>query len=60
MVTVDCRPLEQQARSYLIDEDVNKTIGTYKKYLERNGHEDIIYLEYLQSYNLKTWRRLAA
>ncbi|KID82373.1 ATP-dependent DNA helicase PIF1 [Metarhizium guizhouense ARSEF 977] len=50
----------QEARSYLVDEDVNETIGTYRKYLERNGHEDITYLEYLQSYNLKTWRRLAA
>ncbi|KJK85038.1 hypothetical protein H633G_11133 [Metarhizium anisopliae BRIP 53284] len=60
VVAVDCRPLEQQARSYLVDEDVNETIGTYRKYLERNGHEDITYLEYLQSYNLKTWRRLAA
>ncbi|KAF5128364.1 hypothetical protein E5D57_009303 [Metarhizium anisopliae] len=60
VVAVDCRPLKQQARSYLVDEDINETIGTYRKYLERNGHEDITYLEYLQSYNLKTWRRLAA
>ncbi|EXU94892.1 PIF1-like helicase [Metarhizium robertsii] len=36
------------------------TRGCYKKYLERNDqHEEISYLEYLQSYNLKTWRRLA-
>ncbi|OWT42329.1 ATP-dependent DNA helicase PIF1 [Pochonia chlamydosporia 170] len=33
----------------------------YRKYLERNDqHKDATYLEYLQSYNLKTWRRLAA
>ncbi|KAF5127214.1 ATP-dependent DNA helicase pif1 [Metarhizium anisopliae] len=60
VVSVDCRPLEQHARSYRVDEDVNETIGNYRKYLERNDqHEDITYLEYLQSYNLKTWRRLA-
>jgi hypothetical protein len=60
VVAVDCRPLEQHARSYRVDEDINETIGSYRKYLERNDqHEDITYLEYLQSYNLKTWRRLA-
>ncbi|KJK84813.1 hypothetical protein H633G_11396, partial [Metarhizium anisopliae BRIP 53284] len=60
VVAVDCRPLAQHARSYRVDEDVNETIGSYRKYLERNDqHEDITYLEYLQSYNLKTWRRLA-
>ncbi|KAM4058148.1 PIF1-like helicase [Hirsutella rhossiliensis] len=33
----------------------------YRKYLQRNDqHESITYLEYLQSYNLKTWRRLGA
>ncbi|EXU94986.1 PIF1-like helicase [Metarhizium robertsii] len=61
VVSVDCRPLEQHARSYRVDEDVNETVGSYRKYLERNGqHEDVTYLEYLQSYNLKTWRKLAA
>jgi hypothetical protein len=61
VVTVDCRPLEQLARSYRVDEDINETVGSYRKYLERNDqHEDVTYLEYLQSYNLKTWRRLAA
>ncbi|EXU94457.1 PIF1-like helicase [Metarhizium robertsii] len=61
VVSVDCRPLEQHARSYRVDEDVNETVGSYRRYLERNGqHEDVTYLEYLQSYNLKTWRRLAA
>ncbi|EXU95533.1 PIF1-like helicase [Metarhizium robertsii] len=60
VVSVDCRPLEQHARSYRVDEDVNETIGNYRKYLERNDqHEDITYLEYLQTYNLKTWRKLA-
>ena len=60
VVSVDCRPLEQHARSYRVDEDVDETIGNYRKYLERNDqHEDITYLEYLQSYNLKTWRKLA-
>lgn len=38
----------------------SETISSYKKYLVRNDqHEDITHLEYLQSYNLKTWRRLA-
>ncbi|KAM5357383.1 hypothetical protein ACJZ2D_016323 [Fusarium nematophilum] len=61
VVTVDCRPLERQARSYRVDGDVNEAIGSYRKYLERKDqHEDITYLEYLQSYNLNTWRRLAA
>ncbi|KID81004.1 ATP-dependent DNA helicase PIF1 [Metarhizium guizhouense ARSEF 977] len=61
VVSVDCRPLEQHARSYRVDEDVNETVGSYRRYLERNDqHEDATYLEYLQSYNLKTWRRLAA
>ncbi|EMT66854.1 DNA repair and recombination protein pif1, mitochondrial, partial [Fusarium odoratissimum] len=61
VVTVDCRPLERQARSYRVDGDVNEVIGSYRKYLERKDqHEDITYLEYLQSYNLNTWRRLAA
>ncbi|OAQ57415.2 ATP-dependent DNA helicase PIF1 [Pochonia chlamydosporia 170] len=61
VVSVDCRPLEQHARSYRVDEDVNETVGSYRKYLERSDqHEDVTYLEYLQSYNLKTWRRLAA
>ncbi|KAF5133799.1 ATP-dependent DNA helicase PIF1 [Metarhizium anisopliae] len=61
VVAVDCRPLEQHARSYRVDEDINETIGNYRKYLERNEqYEDVTYLEYLQSYNLKTWRRLAA
>ncbi|KAF5132980.1 ATP-dependent DNA helicase PIF1 [Metarhizium anisopliae] len=61
VVSVDCRPLEQHARSYRVDEDINETIGNYRKYLERNEqYEDVTYLEYLQSYNLKTWRRLAA
>ncbi|EFY90645.1 ATP-dependent DNA helicase PIF1 [Metarhizium acridum CQMa 102] len=62
VVSVDCRPLEQHARSYRVDEDVNETVGSYRRYLlERNDqHEDATYLEELQSYNLKTWRRLAA
>jgi hypothetical protein len=61
VVSVDCRPLEQHARSYRLDEDVNETIGNYRKYLERSDqHEHVSYLEYLQLYNLKTWRRLAA
>jgi hypothetical protein len=61
VVSVDCRPLEQHARSYRVDEDANETVGSYRRYLERNDqHEDVSYLEYLQSYNLKTWRRLAA
>ncbi|KID82377.1 ATP-dependent DNA helicase PIF1 [Metarhizium guizhouense ARSEF 977] len=61
VVSVDCRPLEQHARSYRVDEDVNETVGSYRRYLERNDqHEDVTYLEYLQSYNLKTWRRPAA
>ncbi|KAL6405464.1 transposase [Ilyonectria robusta] len=61
VVTVDCRPLERQARSYRVDGDVNEAIGSYRKYLERKDqHEDVTYLEYLQSYNLNTWRRLAA
>ncbi|KID93502.1 ATP-dependent DNA helicase PIF1, partial [Metarhizium majus ARSEF 297] len=36
VVAVDCRPLAQHARSYRVDEDVNETIGNYRKYLERN------------------------
>ncbi|KAF6527894.1 hypothetical protein HZS61_008196 [Fusarium oxysporum f. sp. conglutinans] len=61
VVVVDCRPLELHGRSYRVDEDVIETVGSYRKYLERNDqHEDVTYLEYLQSYNLKTWRRLAA
>ncbi|KAJ3455288.1 hypothetical protein MRS44_013888 [Fusarium solani] len=61
VVTVDCRPLERQARSYRVDGDVNEAIGSYRKYLERKDqHEDITYLKYLQSYNLNTWRRLTA
>jgi hypothetical protein len=61
VVVVDCRPLELHGRSYRVDEDVIETVGSYRKYLERNDqHEDITYLAYLQSYNLKTWRRLAA
>ncbi|EXU94568.1 helitron helicase-like domain protein, partial [Metarhizium robertsii] len=36
VVAVDCRPLEQHARSYRVDEDINETIGNYRKYLERN------------------------
>ncbi|KAG7403319.1 ATP-dependent DNA helicase pif1 [Fusarium oxysporum f. sp. rapae] len=60
VVTVDCRPLERQARSYRVDGDVNEAIGSYRKYLERKDqHEDITYLEYLQSYNLNTWRLAA-
>jgi hypothetical protein len=60
VVPVDCRPLEQHARSYRVDGDVNESIGSYRKYLERNEqHGHVTYLEYLQSYNLKTWRRLA-
>ncbi|XP_044723715.1 PIF1-like helicase domain-containing protein [Hirsutella rhossiliensis] len=61
VVYVDCRPLEHHARSYRVDDDVNETVGSYQKYLERNGqHERVTYLEYLQSYNLKTWRILCA
>ena len=61
VVVVDCRPLELHGRSYRVDEDVIETVGSYRKYLERNDqHEDVTYLEYLHSYNLKTWRRLAA
>ncbi|KAK4068341.1 hypothetical protein Purlil1_13812 [Purpureocillium lilacinum] len=61
VVYVDCRPLEQHARSYRIDDDVSEAVGSYRKYLQRNDqHESITYLEYLQSYNLKTWRRLGA
>ncbi|KAF4459409.1 ATP-dependent DNA helicase PIF1, partial [Fusarium albosuccineum] len=61
VVVVDCRPLELQGRSYRVDEDVNENVGSYRKYLERNEqHEDVTYLEYLQSHNLNTWRRLAA
>ncbi|TWU71531.1 hypothetical protein ED733_000738 [Metarhizium rileyi] len=61
VVSVDCRPWEQHVRSYRVDEDVNETIGSYRKYLERSDqHEDVTYLEYLQLYNLKTRRRLAA
>jgi hypothetical protein len=56
---VDCRPLEQHVRSYRVDDDVSEAVGSYRKYLQRNDqHEGITYLEYLQSYNLKTWRRL--
>ncbi|KAK8912376.1 ATP-dependent DNA helicase pif1 [Metarhizium anisopliae] len=59
VVYVDCRPLEQHVRSYRVDDDVSEAIGSYRKYLQRNDqHESITYLEYLQSYNLKTWRRL--
>ncbi|KAM4067926.1 ATP-dependent DNA helicase PIF1 [Hirsutella rhossiliensis] len=54
-------PVEHHARSYRVDDDVNETVGSYQKYLERNGqHERVTYLEYLQSYNLKTWRILCA
>jgi hypothetical protein len=61
VVYVDCRPLEQHLRSYRIDDDVSEAVGSYRKYLQRNDqHESITYLEYLQSYNLKTWRRLGA
>ncbi|KJZ69841.1 hypothetical protein HIM_10769 [Hirsutella minnesotensis 3608] len=61
VVYVDCRPLEQHARSYRVDEDVSEAVGSYRKYLQRNDqHESITYLEYLQSYNLKRWRRLGA
>ena len=61
VVYVDCRPLEQHVRSYRIDDDVSEAVGSYRKYLRRNDqHESITYLEYLQSYNLKTWRRLGA
>lgn len=61
VVYVDCRPLEQHARSYRVDDDVTEAVGSYRKYLQRNDqHESITYLEYLQSYNLKTWRRLGA
>ncbi|XP_044716381.1 PIF1-like helicase domain-containing protein [Hirsutella rhossiliensis] len=53
-------PVEHHARSYRVDDDVNETVGSYQKYLERNGqHERVTYLEYLQSYNLKTWRILS-
>ncbi|KGQ02733.1 DNA repair and recombination protein PIF1 [Beauveria bassiana D1-5] len=56
---VDCRPLEQHGRSYRVDEDVSEAVGSYQKYLQRSEtHEGITYLDYLQSYNLKTWRRL--
>ncbi|KAM6505378.1 hypothetical protein FSOLCH5_014598 [Fusarium solani] len=55
VVSVDCRPLEQHAHSYHVGKDVKETIGSYRKYLERKDqHEDTTYLEYLQSYNLKT------
>ncbi|KJK78206.1 hypothetical protein H634G_06379 [Metarhizium anisopliae BRIP 53293] len=61
VVYVDCRPLEQHVRSYRVDDDVSEAVGSYRKYLQRNDqHESITYLEYLQSYNLKTWRRLGA
>ncbi|KJZ72187.1 hypothetical protein HIM_08452 [Hirsutella minnesotensis 3608] len=61
VVYVDCRPLEQHARSYRVDEDVSEAVGSYRKYLQRNDqHESITYLEYLHFYNLKTWRRLGA
>ncbi|KJZ70034.1 hypothetical protein HIM_10585 [Hirsutella minnesotensis 3608] len=61
VVYVDCRPLEQHVRSYRVDEDFSEAVGSYRKYLQRNDqHESITYLEYLQSYNLKTWRRLGA
>ncbi|OAQ71916.2 ATP-dependent DNA helicase PIF1 [Pochonia chlamydosporia 170] len=61
VVYVDCRPLEQHVRSYRVDDDVSEAVGSYRKYLQRNDqHESVTYLEYLQSYNLKTWRRLGA
>ncbi|EFY94188.2 ATP-dependent DNA helicase PIF1 [Metarhizium robertsii ARSEF 23] len=61
VVYVDCRPLEQHVRSYRVDDDVSEAVGSYRKYLQRNDqHESITYLEYLQSYNPKTWRRLGA
>ncbi|KAF5128332.1 ATP-dependent DNA helicase pif1 [Metarhizium anisopliae] len=51
-------PLQEGTRMMVA---VDPSVGaTCTKYLERNDqHEDITYLEYLQSYNLKTWRRLA-
>lgn len=59
VVYVDCRPLEQHGRSYRVDDDVSEAVGSYQKYLQRSEiHEEITYLDYLQSYNLKTWRRL--
>ncbi|KAJ2965409.1 hypothetical protein NQ176_g10632 [Zarea fungicola] len=59
VVYVDCRPLEQHARSYCVEEDVSEAVGSYRMYLQRNEqHESVTYLEYLQLYNLKTWRRL--
>ena len=46
IVSVDCSPLEKHVRSYRVDEDVNETVGSYRKYLERNDqHEDVTYLE---------------
>ncbi|KJK73474.1 hypothetical protein H634G_11287 [Metarhizium anisopliae BRIP 53293] len=61
VVYVDCRSLEQHVRSYRVDDDVSEAVGSYRKYLQRNDqHESITYLEYLQSYNLKTWRRVGA
>ncbi|OAQ96606.1 hypothetical protein LLEC1_06670 [Akanthomyces lecanii] len=58
-VYVDCRPLEQHGRSYRVDENVSEAVGSYQKYLQRSEtHEGVTYLDYLQSYNLKTWRRL--
>ncbi|KID83314.1 ATP-dependent DNA helicase PIF1 [Metarhizium guizhouense ARSEF 977] len=61
VVYVDCRPLEQHVRSYRADDDVSEAVGSYRKYLQRNDqHESITYLEYLQSYSPKTWRRLGA
>ncbi|SPJ88955.1 uncharacterized protein FTOL_12850 [Fusarium torulosum] len=61
VVVVDCRRLELHGRSYRVDEDVKETVGSYRKCLEINDqHEDVTYLKCLQSYNPKTWRRLAA
>ncbi|KAJ2966261.1 hypothetical protein NQ176_g10232 [Zarea fungicola] len=59
VVYVDCRPLEQHGRSYRVDDDVSEAVGSYQKYLQRSEtYEGITYLDYLQSYNLRTWRRL--
>lgn len=59
VVSVDCRPLEPHARLHRVDRDVNKTIGSYRKYLERTYQcKDATFIEYLQSYYIRTWRRL--
>ncbi|EFZ03816.2 reverse transcriptase [Metarhizium robertsii ARSEF 23] len=72
VVSVDCHPFRRfpifcstflckKARGWWSPSTAVRWSNIYWKYLERSDqHEDVTYLEYLQLYNLKTWRRLAA